>query len=222
MTGTSTNLARRLAVYLVADPEQTRRDLLDVVVQALTGGVTAIQLRAKQISDRQAFDLGEAIAARCRSAGALFIVNDRLDLALALGADGVHLGEADLPLRAARDLVDDAFIIGFSPETDEQTSAAAGYGASYLGIGPVFGTASKPDAGAAIGLDTVRRRVELAGVPSIGIGGIDAGNVGLVIAAGAVGVAVVSAVLHADDPAEATRNLAASVHAELARSRTRR
>lgn len=217
----STALARRLAIYLVADPAQTRHNLLDVVDQALAGGVTAVQLRAKQLSDRQAFDLGEAIAARCRTFGALFIVNDRLDLALALGADGVHLGVADVPLRAARALVGDDVIIGFSPETDDQTSAAASDGASYLGIGPVFSAASKPDAGAAIGLESVRRRVELPGLPSIGIGGIHAGNAGLVIAAGAVGVAVISAILHADNPADASRNLVATVQAELARQRTR-
>lgn len=217
----SPDLARRLAVYLVADPEQTRSDLLDVVELALAGGVTAVQLRAKQLSDRQAFELGGAIAARCRSFGALMLVNDRLDLALAIGADGVHLGVADLPLLTARGLVDIGFILGFSPETDDQAAAAEGDGATYLGIGPVFGTASKSDAGAAIGLETLRRRVELAGLPSIGIGGVHAGNAGLVIAAGAVGVAVISAVLHADSPAAASRDLFASVQAALDRQGTR-
>jgi thiamine-phosphate diphosphorylase len=213
------DLARRLAVYLIADPEQTARDLLGIVDQAIDAGISALQLRAKRLSDRQAFELGAALAERCRATGTLFVVNDRVDLALLLKADGVHLGVADVPIPAVRALVRDQLILGFSPETNEQASTAADSGADYLGIGPVFGTASKPDAGEAIGLDTLRHRIDLCGIPCVGVGGIDAENAGRVIAAGAVGVAVVSAVLRADDPVASTNRLAASVHAALAARR---
>ncbi|HKG24942.1 MAG TPA: thiamine phosphate synthase [Thermomicrobiales bacterium] len=204
-------LRSRLAVYLVADPDQTHRNLIEDVERALAGGTTSVQLRAKRLTDREALNLARALAARCDAAGALFIVNDRIDLALAAGADGVHLGVDDLPLRDARRLGGDGFIIGYSPETDEQTAQARLDGADYLGVGPVFGTASKHDAGAAIGLETIRRRAGLAGIPIIGIGGITPDNAADVIAAGAVGVAVVGAILRAEDPYVAARALSAAV-----------
>jgi len=200
-------LTRRLAVYLVADPAQTTRDLVETVEQALSAGVTAVQLRTKRLTDRETLELGQAIAQLCRQAGALYIVNDRLDLALASGADGVHLGVDDLPLATARQLAPLGFIIGYSPETDSQTQSAKVEGANYLGVGPIFGTASKADAGAPIGLATIRHRSALAGIPIIGIGGITPGNASSVIEAGAVGVAVVGAILRAPDPAQAARNL---------------
>ena len=130
--------------------------------------------------------------------GALFLVNDRLDLALASDADGVHLGVDDLPIDVARRIGGRNLVIGFSPETDEQAGDAGKRGADYLGVGPVFGTATKSDAGTAIGLETVARRAELAGIPVIGIGGITAQNARSVMDAGAVGVAVVSAISKQD------------------------
>jgi thiamine-phosphate pyrophosphorylase len=204
-------LTSRLAVYLVADPDQTSHDLLETVEIALRAGATAVQLRTKRLTDRETLQLGRAIAERARQSRALFIVNDRLDLALAAGADGVHLGVDDVPLSDARRLAPPGFIVGYSPETDSQTQSAKAEGADYLGVGPVFGTASKADAGAAIGLETIQHRSALAGIPIIGIGGITPGNASSVIAAGAVGVAVVGAILRATDPARATRELARAV-----------
>jgi thiamine-phosphate pyrophosphorylase len=204
-------IAGRLALYLVLDPEQVHGDVGATASDALDGGVTAIQLRAKRLTDRTFLALAHDLCARCRAHGALFTVNDRLDIALASGADGVHLGVDDLPVAAVRRIAPARLIVGYSPETDDQAASAAGEGADYLGVGPVFGTNSKPDAGEAIGLDTLARRVELAGIPVVGIGGIDAGSAGSVIAAGAVGVAVVGAVLRAGDPRAAANALAAAV-----------
>ncbi len=209
------SLQRRLAVYLVADPEQTTRNLLGDVEAALAGGVTAVQLRAKHLTDRESLQLATALKERCDRAGAHFLVNDRLDLALASGAGGVHLGVDDLPLRDARMLAGAGFVIGYSPETDEQAAQARREGADYLGVGPVFGTASKGDAGEAIGLETIRRRAMLAGIPVIGIGGITAATAGDVVRAGAVGVAVVGAILRARDPKCAARDLSAAVASAL-------
>ncbi len=213
----SGNLTRQFAVYLVADPVHARRNLVSDVEQALAGGITCVQLRTKHLTDREILALARALRERCHAANAIFFVNDRLDLALAANADGVHLGVDDLPVRDARRLAGDNFIIGYSPETDDQTVAAASEGADYLGVGPVFGTASKHDAGAAIGLETLHRRAQLAGVPIIGIGGITPGNAADVIGTGAVGVAVVGAILHADDPREAARRLKGAVDAALGR-----
>ena len=205
------SLADRLRLYLVADPDASTGPIEDVVEAALRGGVTAVQLRAKRLTDRQATELAKRLAVRCRAHGALFIVNDRLDITSASGADGVHLGVDDLPLEDARRIAGPDMVIGFSPETDAQAASAKVFGASYLGVGPVFGTASKSDAGEAIGISVVRRRVELAGIPVVGIGGITAANAPQVMGAGAAGVAVVSAILGAADPELAARNMRQAV-----------
>jgi thiamine-phosphate diphosphorylase len=139
---------------------------------------------------------------------ALFIVNDRLDLALACGAGGVHLGVDDLPVASARSIALDDFVIGFSPENDEQSRSAAQLGASYLGIGPVFGTTSKGDAGPPVGLETLARRRGLSSLPIVGIGGVNEFNASQILNAGACGVAVMSAITGAPSPERATRAIA--------------
>jgi thiamine-phosphate diphosphorylase len=212
------NLIQRLAVYLVADPEQTKRALLDDVSAALSGGATAVQLRAKHLSDRETVQLALSVRTLTSEAGALFLINDRLDIALASGADGVHLGIDDLPLAMARNIAPSGFILGYSPETDEQAANGRDHGADYLGVGPIFSTSSKSNAGDPIGLETLSFRVALAGIPVIGIGGISFSNAPLVIEAGAVGIAVVSAILGAVDPQDATRRLAEAVRSELAQA----
>lgn len=204
-------LERALRLYLVADPSMTERPLAGVVAAALEGGVTMVQLRTKGVADRQTLRLATELAELSGRRGACFIVNDRVDIALACGADGVHLGVDDVPVAAARRLGGPDFVVGFSPETDEQARLAASEGADYLGVGPVYRTASKGDAGPAIGRMVLRRRVELAGIPVIGIGGIDANNAAAVLESGAAGVAVASAILRAADPAVAARELAAAV-----------
>jgi thiamine-phosphate pyrophosphorylase len=209
------DLASRLAVYLVADPAQTNRSLVEDVAGALVGGVTSVQLRAKDLTDREALSLAREIRDLCSRAGALFFVNDRIDIALAARADGVHLGVDDLPIEDARRLAGPGMIVGYSPETDQQARAAAARGANYLGVGPIYGTASKHDAGVAIGTDTLRRRAAIAGIPVIGIGGITARNAAEVIQAGAVGVAVVRAILRAEDPRLAASRITEAVDTSL-------
>lgn len=204
-------LARRLAVYLVADPEATKRDLVEDVVAAVDGGATAVQLRAKRLDDGDAWRLAIRLRQACRERGALFLVNDRVDLALASRADGVHLGLADLPLAMARWMAGPAFVIGYSPATVWQAADAARQSADYVGVGPVFATASKDDAGAPIGLDGVKERVAAAGLPTVGIGGITAENAAAVIGAGAVGVSVISAILGGSEPGTAAAELARAV-----------
>jgi thiamine-phosphate diphosphorylase len=146
----------------------------------------------------------------------LFVVNDRVDLALALEADGVHVGVTDLPVAETRRLVGDQLVVGFSPETLEQALEAEAAGADYLGVGPVYPTVTKPDAGPAVGLEHVQRIAAAVRIPVVGIGGITAENAGAVIRAGAVGVAVISAVVGADDVRLAAAQLRKVVDEALA------
>lgn len=214
-------LRAALALYLVADPEQSQSgNLVADTAAAIAGGVTCVQLRAKHLSDFDALDLAIPLAALCRRNRVPFIVNDRLDVALAVSADGLHVGLSDLPISVVRGMGGDRFLIGWSPETEEQTARSIAEGADYVGLGPVFPTGSKADAGAAIGLDGLTRRVDLASLPTVGIGGITEDTAASMIAAGADGVAVISAILRRDDPERAAAGLWAVVDTAL-RTRTR-
>lgn len=189
----------RLRLYLVADPELSSMPLLDAVAIALHASVSAVQLRAKRLDDRSHLVLAREMAAICHQHHALFLVNDRLDIALLAEADGVHVGVTDLSPADVRHHAGCDFIIGYSPESGEDRAIAH---ADYLGIGPVFGTSSKRDAGGALGTEEFQRRVDQVNTPVVGIGGITSDNAPSIIRAGAVGVAVISAILNADDIAE--------------------
>jgi thiamine-phosphate pyrophosphorylase len=204
---TAVTLAARLRCYLVTDTAPDLAQLEARCAAALAGGVTTVQLRAKGLSDRQLLEAARALQARCRAAAALFIVNDRVDIALAAGADGVHLGVDDLPIADARRLLGLNAIIGYSPESDADRLAAELAGANYLGVGPVYGTSTKPDAGAAIGMDGLARVVRATALPVVGIGGVTLASAAEVLRAGAAGVAVVGAIWHAPDPEAAARRL---------------
>ena len=206
---TRATLAARLRCYLVTDADPDLALLEERCAAALAGGVTTVQLRAKGLTDRQLLLAAQALHARCQAAGALFIVNDRVDIALAAGADGVHLGVDDLPVADARRLLGPHAVIGYSPENDADRLAAEQAGADYLGVGPVYGTSTKSDAGAAIGLDGLARVVRATTLPVVGIGGVTLANAPDVLCAGAAGVAVVGAIWHAPDPEAAARATAA-------------
>lgn len=201
------NLAESLRLYLVADPAFARLDFMATVAAALRGGVTMVQLRAKGQTDRELLTYAHELRELCSRFEALFIVNDRVDIALASKADGVHLGVDDLPVEAARSLAHPDFIVGYSPETDEDLRTAQSRGVDYLGIGPVYGTRTKSDAGDALGIEELRRRMELGKLPAVGIGGITTENSAEIMNAGAAGIAVISAILGADDAELAARQL---------------
>jgi thiamine-phosphate pyrophosphorylase len=210
-------LRDRLAVYLVADPEGTSRPLLDDVQAALSGGATCVQLRAKRLEGYDFWRVATTLRALCAESDALFIVNDRLDVALAVEADGVHLGVSDLPVDVARAMTPPGFVIGFSPQTMDDVRATAQLGADYAGLGPVYATGSKDDAGEPIGLAGLRTQVAACQTPTVAIGGITLGNAEATVAAGVDGLAVISAILRAEDPERATRELADAVRAGLER-----
>lgn len=183
------------------------RPLEQLVAECVDAGAPAIQLRDKTADSRALTSTAERLRAITKSAGAALIVNDRLDVALAAGADGVHLGPDDLTVPAARGIAPRDFIIGYSTDDPEEARRAAAAGADYLGVGAVFGTRSKPGlADEAIGPDRVRLVREASGLPCLGIGGITLENASEVLETGA-GIAVLSAVMSASDPAAVVREL---------------
>ncbi len=164
-----------------------------------------IQLRDKVAGPRQLLREARQIAQLCRERGVCFIVNDRLDLALAADADGVHLGQDDLPPRNARALLGASKFLGVSTHSLEQALRAAEQGADYLGIGPIFATATKATGYEPVGCDTIRQLRARIDIPIVAIGGIRLSNVREVIRSGATGVAVISAIVGVDDITAATR-----------------
>jgi thiamine-phosphate pyrophosphorylase len=183
------------------------RDLVDVVRAAIRGGATAIQLRDKGASTRDQIELGCALLAVTRPAGVPLIVNDRIDVALGIDADGAHVGQDDMPAPLARRLLGPERILGVSAGTVEEALQAQRDGADYLGTGDVYGTPTKADAGVPIGVDGLAEVVRAVSIPVVAIGGIKPDNAAAAIQAGAAGIAVISAVIGAADPEAAARKL---------------
>lgn len=205
------SLLSRLRLYLVVDPDHVLGDAMDTARSAIENGVSCVQLRWKTPTDQEFVSLARALRQLTRRHGVPLIINDRLDVALIVDADGVHLGVDDVPVEDVRRLAGPEFFIGYSPETDRQIVAAVGAGASYLGIGPIFGTTTKADAGPALGTAEFRRRRSKTDLPVVAIGGIDAENAPGAMNAGADGVAVASAILASHDPSAAARSLSRAV-----------
>jgi len=202
-------------VYLVTQESLSAgRSTREVVEAAIAGGVDVVQLREKDRSARERYHLGRKLRARTREAGVTFVVNDRVDLARAVDADGVHLGDADLPIRVAREALGEDAIVGRSVSFVEDAVAAERAGADYLGVGAVYATGSKDDIDDdeyAVGPERVGDIAAAVDIPVVGIGGVDADNAGAVVEAGADGVAVITAITRADDPETATRELGETV-----------
>lgn len=186
---------------------QTRLTHLQLAELAISGGADTIQLRQKTGSTRELIETARQIQAVCTKAGVTFIVNDRVDVAIAAGADGVHLGQDDFPIPLARKLLGKNVIIGGSAGSLEEARRCLTEGADYVGFGPVYETASKDDAGPAAGLELLDLIVKEIMLPIVAIGGITADNMTDVMKAGAHGIAVISAVCCQDDPEDAARCL---------------
>lgn len=186
----------------------------EAAAAALRGGATVLQLREKTMPDAEMTTLGRRLAALCRASGALLIVNDRIDVARAVGADGVHLGQEDATVAAARQALGPRAVVGVSTHDRPELERALADGADYVGVGAVFRTTTKeravPVSGAAA-LAPLGARADAAGVPAFAIGGISAGNVAEVAAAGFRRVAVSAGVLGADDPRAAAAALVAAL-----------
>lgn len=197
-----------LRLYLVTDQSLTHgRPLGDVVAAAVQGGVTCVQLREKQL-DTRAF-LAQAVLLKALLAphGVPLIINDRIDIALACGAEGVHLGQSDMPVRVARQLLPAHVFIGWSVESMDDVRSSAALPLDYLGVSPVFATPTKTDTQTPWGLAGLAQVRAATALPLVAIGGIHAGNAQAVLRAGADSLAVVSALCAADDPRAAATNL---------------
>jgi thiamine-phosphate pyrophosphorylase len=202
------------SVYVITDRHAAGgRSIPDIVRAAIRGGATVVQLREKQATTREMIRLGQTLHQITQAAGIPLIVNDRLDVALAIDAEGVHVGEDDMPVPLARRLIGPDRILGVSPSTLEEIRQAERDGADYLGVGDVYGTPSKPDAGSPIGIAGLAKVVQAVSIPVVAIGGITPGNAEAAIEAGAAGVAVISALVGAEDPEEAARLLCQRVEA---------
>lgn len=198
----------QLRLYLVTDRSFCLgRNLTDIVDEAVSGGVTMVQLREKECCSREFVELASAVHSVTLRRGVPLIINDRVDVAQAVGAEGVHLGQSDMPCSIARSLLGPDAIIGLSVENLDDVSAARALDVDYLGVSPVFSTATKTDTAAPFGLDGLRQAVALSPFPCVAIGGINASNAAQVMACGAAGIAVVSAVMGAPDPRSAAAEL---------------
>jgi thiamine-phosphate pyrophosphorylase len=212
-------------LYLICDSTPAERDLLELLPRAIAGGVDIVQLREKRLADEELTALARRAAACCGELGALFVVNDRPEIALASGADGVHVGQEDMPVAQARELVGPDMLVGLSThapaEIDAAGSAASAHraaigagaaagdnprGVDYIGVGPVYTTPTKPGR-AATGLELVRYAAAHSVLPYFAIGGIHAGNCAAVIEAGAWRLAVVRAIAEAPSPRRAAQAL---------------
>ncbi|MDH7569034.1 MAG: thiamine phosphate synthase [Armatimonadota bacterium] len=194
-------------IYVITDATLVPgRGHLEVARAAVAGGARVVQLRDKQAPDSHLLPIAREIRRLTLEAGVLFVVNDRLDLARAVGADGVHLGQEDLPAAEARRRWPEG-VVGVSVDDERTARQAEADGADYLGVGPIFGTATKGDAGPAVGLEQIARIRAVSRLPIVAIGGIQIANVAQVAAAGAHCAAVISAVVAAADMVAAVRAL---------------
>ncbi|MDD3014057.1 MAG: thiamine phosphate synthase [Candidatus Gastranaerophilales bacterium] len=193
-------------LYLVTDRSKFESidEFLDAVAAALKGGVQIVQLREKNTTAQEFIQLGRKIKELCALYDAIFIINDRVDIAHIVGADGVHLGQDDIDISSARHLLGNDAIVGISTHSPEQAQKAVESGADYIGVGPVFTTPTKPGR-QAVGLEYVNWAAENIDIPWFAIGGIDLENVDQVIEAGAKGIAVVRAIINADNPEKSAK-----------------
>jgi len=202
-----------IELYAILDRAVSRgRDLREILEAVIAGGCRMVQFREKEGSIRALLPLGRELRDRARSAGVTFIVNDRLDAALALEADGLHIGQDDLPAPIARRLLEPGMLLGVSNHSLEQARQAQADGADYVAVGSIYPTGTKPEF-QLVGVELVRQVRPHLRVPLVAIGGITTRNVGEVIRAGADGVAVISAICGAPDPAQATRDFLAGIKA---------
>jgi len=207
------------SLYLVTDAELAGgRSHSQIIAAAIRGGVTVVQYREKNASTRRM--VGEALELRqlCRSYNVPFIINDRLDVALAVDADGVHLGQDDMPADLARQLIGPGKILGVSVENVSQARRAMEDGADYVGASPIFATPTKPDAPPPMGIRGLQELARVCTLPIVAIGGLNASNAAAVLRAGATGLAVVSAIVSADDVELAARELKQIISAGTHRS----
>lgn len=208
-----------LKLYLVTDRELSLgRSLEEIVAEAVAGGVTIVQLREKDAPTGEFVALASRLLQMLRPLGIPLIINDRIDVALAVNADGVHIGQSDMPYELARKLLGPDKIIGLSVENFDDIEKANALDVDYIGISPVYGTATKTDTAEPFGLDGLRKAVSMSVHPTVAIGGMNAGTIPDVMAAGTDGVAVVSAICSAENVREASSQLKSIVESNVSKT----
>lgn len=201
-------------LYLITDRHSTSRDLACVVEEALEGGVKAIQLREKDLSSRELFATACTLRSMTERYQARLLINDRVDIALAVGADGVHLGTGSIPVDAAREILGMGKLIGCSCHDRDSALEAQQLGADFITFGPVFATPSKAAYGAPVGMEKLSAIAALVDIPVFALGGINRDNAALTIAAGVHGIALISAVIAAESPRAEAAELLSIVAAQ--------
>jgi thiamine-phosphate pyrophosphorylase len=201
-----------LSFYLVLDPDLcSNLGMVETARAAVTGGATIVQLRDKQAGTSAMIETGRALKQALSATGALLIVNDDVEAAIAIGADGLHIGQDDMDAPTARTLIGPDMILGLSVETEGLAAAVDPALVDYAGIGPVFATPTKPDHKQPIGFDGLARLIKTCRVPAVAIGGLKAAHVRDVFSAGADGLAVVSAICGTPDPQAAAIDIAEAI-----------
>ncbi|MCW8335262.1 thiamine phosphate synthase [Vibrio paucivorans] len=198
-------------LYLVTDDQQDLSTLVNVVKQAVAGGVTMVQVREKHGDVRALIERALAVKAVLKGSGVPLIINDRVDVALAVDADGVHLGQSDMPAEMARSLIGPDKILGLSVENEQQLSEALKLNVDYLGLSAIFATPTKTNIKKEWGIEGLRAAVAQSQLPIVAIGGINSSNLDDIVATQVEGIALVSAICHADDPEYASRQLIAQI-----------
>lgn len=194
-------------LYLVTDDQQDIKTLSHVVEQAIKGGVTAVQVREKHGDIRAFLQRAQAIKSVLEGSNVPLIINDRVDVALAVQADGIHLGQSDMPAEVARGLVGDKMLIGLSVENEEQLKAAQLLPIDYIGLSAIFSTPTKTDIKKEWGIEGLRKAVQFSRFPVVAIGGINESNIAQIAQTNTAGIALVSAICHSNSPQQASSQL---------------
>ncbi|GEA59286.1 thiamine phosphate synthase [Vibrio comitans] len=194
-------------LYFVTDDQQDIETLCSVVKQAISGGVTMVQIREKHGDVRAFIERARAVKSVMQGSGVPLIINDRVDVALAVDACGVHLGQSDMPVADARRLLGDDKLLGLSVESEEQLLEAQSFAVDYLGVSAIFATPTKTNTVKHWGIEGLTKAVKLSNKPLVAIGGINESNIRSVVATGVDGIALVSAISAASDPTQASKDL---------------
>ena len=200
-------LAVDFKVYLITDRKQTKVPLPEAVRLALQGGVRAIQLREKDLPIRELLSLSQDLRSLTKEYSAKLFINDRVDVAVAVDADGVHLGHQSMPPEAVRRIVGNRMLIGVSTHTAEEAKAAEAGGADFVTFGPIFFTPSKSTFGSPVGLEYLKKTKKSIEIPLFGLGGIKSGNASHVFSSGADGIAMISEIFRAEDIQRAAEDI---------------
>jgi len=211
---TKTNFIKSInwKLCLIADQEAlVRTCLIPKIKEALKAGITIVQLRVKKLKTKEFLELALKTSDIVKSKNLPFIINDRIDIALSCDADGVHLGQEDMPVSFARKILGKNKLIGISVNTEKEAVKAELEGADYLGVGPIFPTSSKENLRSLLGLDGLKAIRKKVNIPILAVGGINKQNAGQIIDSGADGIAVISAILGAKDISRATQELLSSI-----------